>query len=650
MEVPRLHPNTIEEVKQRVDIVEAISDRVILRKSGREFKGLCPFHEEKTPSFTVSPSKQLYHCFGCGASGNVFKFFTELDKRSFGEVVFDLARRYQVPIQTLAPEEHQEFQRQLSIREQLYEILAVTASFYQHALRQPQGESVLAYLQSQRKFSEATIQQFGLGYAPAGWDTLSRYLVEAKRYPVGLVEQAGLIKPRKSGDGYIDRFRDRLMIPINDYQGRIIGFGGRSLGDEQPKYLNSPETQLFDKSKTLFALNRAKNEISKQDCAIVVEGYFDAIALHAVGITNVVASLGTALAENQLKLLLRYSESKQVILNFDADSAGTTATQRAITEIESLVYSGQVQLRILHLPDGKDADEFLKSSPDAVDKYRYLIANSPLWLDWQLQQLLVDKNLKDAYEYQQVAAAMVKLLNRMENPHGRTYYLQKCAELLAGKDSQLVDFNRKNLLIQLKKPELRPEIKKEREPINRPVDKQKSLVRVAESLLLRIYLHCPKYREEIINNLEEKDLNFLSYAHSFLWEKILELQAEQPELLGDKENQLISQVQNRMLEYPEEMTQVSQLFYIDEEITGKQGEDIDRTPLIMRAALNSLEQAVLEGRKRYCVEMWNKLDLATERSRQEYYSQEIINLRQRIYQLEKQRSFSIIDITKMSSF
>ncbi len=305
MQNPRLHPDTIEEVKQRADIVDVISEHVVLRKRGKDFVGLCPFHTEKSPSFTVSPSKQMYYCFGCQAGGGAIKFLMELGKQSFGDVVLELAQRYQVPIKTLEPEQRQQLQRQLSLREQLYEILALTARFYEHALRQSQGHQALEYLQSQRRLREETIQQFGLGYAPAGWETLYRYLVEDKHYPVQLLEQAGLIRRRREGEGYYDYFRDRIIIPIRDPNGRVIGFGGRTLTNEQPKYLNSPETELFNKGKTLFALDQAKNAIAKQDQGIVVEGYFDAIALHAAGITNAVASLGTALSLAQVRQLLR---------------------------------------------------------------------------------------------------------------------------------------------------------------------------------------------------------------------------------------------------------------------------------------------------------------------------------------------------------
>ena len=308
MEIPRLHPDTIEQVKQRTDIVDVVSEHVVLRKQGKDFVGLCPFHDDKSPSFSVSPGKQFYYCFSCGAGGNAIKFLMELGKRSFSDVVMSLAQRYDVPMQTLKPEERQEFQRQVSLREQLYELVAIAAKFYEHALYQSAGSAALEYLEAKRGLNRATMQQFQLGYAPGGWETLTGYLVEQKKYPVELVERAGLIVPRKTGDGYYDRFRDRLMIPIHDLQGRVVGFGGRTLTDEQPKYLNSPDTELFDKGKLLFALDKARAAIAKQDQAVIVEGYFDVIALHHAGITNVVAAMGTALSSAQVRQLLRYTE------------------------------------------------------------------------------------------------------------------------------------------------------------------------------------------------------------------------------------------------------------------------------------------------------------------------------------------------------
>lgn len=646
MKVPRLHPDTIEEVQQRVDIVDVISEHIVLSKRGKDYLGLCPFHNEKTPSFSVSHNKQVYYCFGCGAGGNTYKFLMEIGKQSFAEVVLDLARRYQIEVKTVEPEQRKEIQRQLTLREQLYEILAVTSSFYQHALHQSQGETALAYLREQRKIEDSTISNFQLGYAPAGWETLYRYLVEQKRYPVNFVEQAGLIKPRKNGSGYYDVFRDRLMIPIMDIQGRIIGFGSRSLKEEdQPKYLNSPETPLFDKSKTLYALDKARSNISQADCAIVVEGYFDAIALHEAGIGNVVASLGTAFTQNQLKQLLRFTPSKQVILNFDADKAGKKATERAISEVEDLVYGGVVQLRILNLPDGKDADEFIKSREDGAVIYYQALSDAPLWLDWLINRLLADKNLKAADEFQQVAGGMIKLLNKLQDANQRNHYLTHCAELLSQADARLISQNFASLKSQTKSA--RPRYKnnystKKNKSNSSPsspatftiaTDPESELLEQAEALLLRIYIHYSRYREEIIEQLEAKDLLFNIAAHRFLWQQIIAIEDEIPDSSPGSPNPLLRELHNRSLDFPPRMKKVTRLFNLDE----KTQEDVFRADVRVADAIASLEQVNYQKRQIYCTQQLQNLNPSTDLKLMEYYSQEIQTTIEKIRQLEQIR-------------
>jgi len=649
VQIPRLHPDTIAQVKERVDIVDVVSEQVVLRKRGKEYVGLCPFHGEKTPSFTVSPNKQMYYCFGCGTGGTAIKFLMEAGKQSFSEVVLDLARRYQIRVKTLEPEQRQELQRQLSLQEQLYEILALAASFYQHALRQPQGQQALEYLQSQRHLGEETLQQFQLGYAPATWETLYRYLVEQKGKPVQLVKDAGLILPRKSGDGYYDRFRDRIMIPIHDRQGRVIGFGGRALGDELPKYLNSPETPLFNKGKTLYALDKADNAIGDQDQAVVVEGYFDAIALHRVGIHNVVASLGTALSLDQMRLLLRYTESNQIILNFDADKAGTTATERAIGEIADLAYKGQVQLRILNLPDGKDADEFLTHTPDGAEQYQQLLQNAPLWLHWQIDQLIIGKDLKQAHQFKQVAQKIVKLLYKLEDVNQQTYYIDYCAEKLSQGQTHLIPRLIQNFQTQLKKLRQTPikkddksNLKQQNIPvsIDLSLSQEHSLLEEAEALLLRIYLHRPEYRQTIIDILDAKDLLFSLSPHRFLWQQILDVQSVAQSILLQHPEKLISLLQDRSIQFPEEMVLVEHLFHLNE----KRSQDLTRTPLAIRTAAACLEVVTWNKHKRYCLEQWQKLNFATDPKRKEYYSQGIREAYKRLQELQKMRQTNILDI------
>ena len=649
MQIPRLHPDTIEQVKQRADIVEVISEHVVLRKRGKDFVGLCPFHDERTPSFSVSPSKQMYYCFGCSAGGNVMKFLMELGKRPFTEVVLDLARRYSVPVQTLEPEQRQELQRQISLREQLYEVLDVAALFYQHALQQPQGQLALNYLQSTRQFSLETIQQFRLGYAPAGWETLYRYLVEHKRYPVGLLEQAGLIRQRQSGDGYYDYFRDRVLIPIHDTLGRVIGFGGRTLGDEQPKYLNSPETELFNKGKTLFALDKAKGAIAQLDQAVVVEGYFDAIALHGAGITNAVASLGTALSIEQVRACLRYSESKQLVLNFDADAAGTQATSRAIGEIAALAYQGEVSLRILNLPEGKDADEYLRSYTPA--HYRELLQTAPLWLDWQIQQIVNNRDLKQATQSQQVADGLVKLLKQINDSNQRNHYIRHCAEILSLGDARMVPMWAENLLRQTgtgtnyrKSMPLKRQQEKKQTIV---VAGDRSLLAQAEAILLRIYLYCPEYRQIISDALQERNLQFSLSHHRFLWQQILELMSEHSLSVGNGSNttiqtqiDLIANLQVRYLEFEREMSQISYLFHLDE----KTQQDLLHASHMIQAATACMERVLCEKRYRYFLQLWQQTDPTTEPEQYKLYFEAFSQEKQRLLELDKQRQFSLTDL------
>jgi len=634
MDIPRLHPDTIEAIKQRLDIVDIVSEQVVLRRRGKDYLGLCPFHEEKTPSFTVSPSKQMYYCFGCGAGGNAIKFLMETSKRNFGDVMLDLARRYQVPVKTLEPEQRQELQRQLSLREQLYEILAIAARFFQHALYQPQGETARRYLLEQRQFSEAAIQQFGLGYAPAGWETLYRYLVEVKQFPVQLVAQAGLIRPRQRGEGYYDYFRDRVAIPICDLQGRVIGFGTRTLGNDEPKYLNSPETPLFNKGETLYALDRARGAIAKQDRAIVVEGYFDAIALHAAGIENAVASLGTALSQAQVKQLLRYTESKQIVFNFDADRAGIQATQRAIGELEDLVYSGQVQLRILNLPGGKDADEFLQSSPDAVERYRQAVEQAPLWLDWQIQQLVAGKDLKQADQFEPVAQQMVKLLNKLTDANKRTHYTRYCAEVLSQGDVRLVPSYSQTLQRQLRRPQVRTAKEQQAIALKLQASAERNLLEQAEALLLLIYLHSPASRRTILQAMEEKDLLFSLAPHRILWQQILDAPPE-------RDRDLVAYLQETNLSTTT-LAEVAYLFHLNE----KQMQDIRRAPLLIRAAIAALERVTCEKHRQYCLEQWQQLDPQQEPEKWRYYSEEFYAMQRRVQELDRERQISIFDLVE----
>jgi DNA primase len=668
--IPRLHPETIEEVKAKVDIIDVVGEHVVLKKRGKDYLGNCPFHQEKSPSFSVSPTKQMYYCFGCQAGGNAISFLMELGKQSFTDVVLDLARKYQVSVRTLEPEQRQELQRQLSQREQLYEIMAITANFYQHALNQAQGEQALNYLKIDRAFSDETIQNFQLGYSPAGWETLANYLITQKKFPPKAIESAGLIIPRKDGNSYYDRFRDRLMIPIRDVQGRVIGFGGRTLTDEQPKYLNSPETELFDKGKTLYGLDRAKDTINKTDRAVVVEGYFDVIALHAVGITSAVAALGTALSSIQVKQLVKFTESKQIILNFDADKAGNIAAERAIGEVANLAYQGQLQLRILNLPSGKDADEFLKlNSPESYIK---LLDDAPLWLDWQIDRAIESRDLSQAEQYQQATKKVVELLQNITDATTRTHYLQKSAGLLSAGDARMIPLLMENLQTGIKKfqpakvpytkqttqdytrsPQLEsaeleyagelddaPDEEEDLAPIG--IHPSQRLVEQAEGLLLRIYLHYPIHRLTIIDELDSAQLEFTLAHHRFLWQQIIDrssLDSGQDRQIDYLDEKLIIKLQDLAIEHPGRNAQVRHLFHLDEHTA----EEIQRSPLVLRAAIACLEKSTCE---RKCQEYLNKLKSqdAEDLANQKETLRSFMAIKQRLQELQQQRTVTIDDL------
>ena len=519
MAPPRLHPRTIEAVKERADIVDVVGEHVVLKKKGREFVGVCPFHDDKSPSMTVSPAKQFYYCFSCGAGGNAIKFLMELQRQSFGDVVLELARKYQLPVETVEGPQQERLRQQLSRRDQLHRVLRLAAGWFRDQLRTPEGAPALAYLRDSRGLSETTLEAFGLGYAPERWDGLLQHLQQVEGLAPEVLEAAGLVVPRKGGGGFYDRFRHRVMVPIADRQGRIIGFGGRSLDGGEPKYLNSPETEVFEKGKHLFGLDKAVNAIRKDDRAVVVEGYFDVIALHAAGISNAVAALGTALSSQQITQLCRCCDGKRLILNFDTDGAGVRAAQRAIGEVEQLALQGQLELRVLQLPAGKDPDEFLKQH--GAGEYRSLLDQAPLWLDWQIDQVLAGRDLARSDQFQQAVSALVALLGKLPASAVRSRYLQQVAERLSGGQARLA--------LQLE-DDLRQQVKGQRwhgrsQRWEQPGEA--GLRERAEAELLRLYLHCPTHRGAIRAELRRRELDDFAIAHHRqLWAAISALEED----------------------------------------------------------------------------------------------------------------------------
>jgi DNA primase len=627
--LPRLHPRTIEAVKERADIVDVVGEHVVLKKKGREFVGICPFHDDKSPSMTVSPAKQFYYCFSCGAGGNAIKFLMELQRGSFTDVVLELARKYQLPVETLDGPQQERLRQQLSRRDQLHRVLALAAGWFQAQLRAPEGQAALAYLKQSRGLEETTLEAFQLGYAPDRWDGLLRHLQQVEGLSPELLAAAGLVVPRKAtggegeaggpstgATGFYDRFRHRVMVPIHDRQGRVIGFGGRSLDGAEPKYLNSPETEVFEKGKHLFGLHRAADPIRRADRAVVVEGYFDVIALHAAGITNAVAALGTALSRQQITQLCRCCDGKRLILNFDSDGAGVRAAQRAIGEVEQLALQGQLELRVLHLPSGKDPDEYLREH--GAGEYRALLDASPLWLDWQIEQVLSGRDLARADQFQQAVSALVELLGKLPQSAVRSHYLQRVAERLSGGQARLS--------LQLE-DDLRQQVKGQRwhgrsarwEQPGEAGHRER-----AEAEVLRLYLHCPPWRPLIRSELRRLDLeDFALQHHRQLWASLGEIEEDN---LGSGRLEGISRgldpgedladldlprlLADRLLVDPASSTLLSRLTPLLEP-SEVQRLSLAQPELQLRGATASLERQRTLKRCRHLLDAWSAQRLAT---------------------------------------
>ncbi len=364
-----------ERVKQQADIVRVVGEYVRLKKTGKDFSGLCPFHQEKTPSFTVSPIKQIFYCFGCGKGGDVYNFVMGMEKCEFPEALKVVAEKCGIAIprqRDRSPEERKENQQ----RTVLVEMHREAQTFFVKQLEgMLEGKAARAYLED-RGLDKDAMARFGIGYAPSGGDVLLRFLKQ--KYPEKLMGESGLVSRDQSGGRLFDRFRRRITFPISNESGKIVAFGCRALGDDQPKYLNSPETPIYSKSNVLYHMDRAKEGIRRQDFAILVEGYMDAIAVARAGISNVVASCGTSLAEPQIKLLSRFT--KRVIINYDPDTAGQAATERSV----SLLLEQDFEVRVLALPPvgDKKADPDLFIREMGADAYLKLLKEAPPYVDY----------------------------------------------------------------------------------------------------------------------------------------------------------------------------------------------------------------------------------------------------------------------------
>lgn len=494
----RIPETTIEEVRRASDIVDVISGYVRLKKRGKNFLGLCPFHTEKTPSFNVSPDRQMYHCFGCGTGGNVFTFVMEYEKVSFVEAVRTLAERAGIAL----PQERSEEPQQETETETLYAICRAAARlFYHNMMTSVEGQLAREYFHH-RGFNDETIRTFGLGYSMNGWDNLVRW-AEREKYPLELVEKAGLIIKREDGSGYYDRFRGRAMFPIFSVTGRVIGFGARKLreDDQVPgKYINSPETPIYSKSRSLYGIFQAKEALREKEYALLVEGYADLISAYQAGFRNVVASSGTALTEEQINLIARFA--RRITLVYDADSAGSKAALRGV----DLILEQGLDVRIVQLPEGHDPDSFIRKHGAAA--FEQLLESAVSFLDFKANMLRAEGAF-DTPEGQAAAVrSIVESIAKVRDELKRSFFIKSIAERYGIYESTLY----RELEKFVNRDRLRERVERER-PVER-TDESPSPPAVAVPSVNRQTV--PAAEGELLRLMLEHGDEMVRYVFSFL--------------------------------------------------------------------------------------------------------------------------------------
>lgn len=461
----RIPETVLEDILSKIDIVEVISGFMPLKRAGRNFKANCPFHHEKTPSFIVSPDRQIYHCFGCGESGNAFKFLMRHERLEFPEAVETLAKKAGVTL----PEREKADPALAAGNLALYEVNELAADFYAGNLWSPKGAAARKYLAS-RGISAETAKSFKLGLSLDAWDGLIAHLRQ-KSYSLQTIEKAGLILKRDSG-GYFDRFRNRIMFPILDVRQRALGFGGRVMegaGQDQAKYVNSPETPVYTKGRNLYGLMLTKDHIRDADCAVIVEGYLDFIIPYQNGVRNIVASLGTALTLEQVRLLKRYASSAVMI--YDPDEAGQMATLRSM----DILIEEEMQVRVVSLPKGFDPDLFVRKY--GADAMKEKIASAQDLFDYKLSVLKTLHKHKSIEGKAKIATLMLETVNKIKNSVLRSEYIRK----LAGE----LDVKEEALLEETKKARTHEPWRRQPEPAP---EKKPAAISPTEKLLLRLML------------------------------------------------------------------------------------------------------------------------------------------------------------------
>ena len=476
----RIPENILEDILGRVDVVELISGYISLKKAGSNFKANCPFHHEKSASFMVSPERQIYHCFGCGESGNAFKFLMRHERMEFPEAVEMLAKKCGV---SLPDQDAPELARTASLSSQLYKINELAVGFYENNLHSGSANPAIKYLLD-RGIKLETLKEFRLGLATSGWDNLINFL-RSKNVSLALLEQAGLVLPKDSG-GYYDRFRNRIIFPVFDIRSRSIGFGARVTDNSLPKYINSPETPVYTKGKNFFGFNLSKDFIRDADSAVIVEGYLDFMIPYQEGLKNIVASQGTALTLEQIKLLKRYTHN--VVMIYDGDPAGEIATLRSL----DLLIDEGINVKVVPLPKGMDPDTLVRK--EGINTLKDKVKKAESFFDYKLGVLSGRYDIKDAYGKTKIASEMLSTINKFDNAILRGEYIKKLSDQM--------HIPEQHILEELGK--LKPV---DSQPASQPVllEKKQPPINPAEKLLIKFMLEEKELIEKIMRQLSPAD-------------------------------------------------------------------------------------------------------------------------------------------------
>lgn len=525
-----LNPETINEVKQKMKVYDVISDYVVLANKGerrKDYFGQCPFHEEKTASFSVNAKDNLYYCFGCHAGGDAISFLQRYKSIQFTDAVIEIAQKIGIEVKLLDEDKQKEYEEIKSEKEKLYEMLAIASSYYEQQLNTV-IHTFNSYFQ-ERGLNSNTIKEFNIGFARNVKDGLYQHFLHHIPQYQDVYVKTGLFKD--TDYGLIDFFRNRLIIPIRDNQGRIVGFGGRAFGEDLPKYVNSPETLIFKKSENIFGLNVAKETVNSSrvlNSIILTEGYFDVMALHQIGFKNAVACLGTALTSSQIKQILKITN--KLYLNLDSDNAGNEATEKIIKSLEVEIKNDLVDLKIISL-DSKDASDFVKThGVKGYDLYKSFVNKSKNWIDWCVESKLKNINLNDNREWKDFFNYLIQIVSKLDDIE-RIKYIQYFSEILSRDKPETqteiynlfikrLKINKNNNLVDLSQ--------KKKEKIE-----QAELTESSEATILKIYINIPEYRRLIRAQLLVRNIEFFLSKNQYFWEEIKRIEVCKDDDLGN---------------------------------------------------------------------------------------------------------------------